>query len=355
MLNEKIFFGRRTHTFTLQWHLTNACPNRCRHCYDRSQREIPTFRNAQYIISELLKFCASYNLKPRISLSGGDPFSHPQFFEILNLIARNCIPYSILGNPQKKKALEKLVSIQRPIYYQVSLEGDEAYNDTIRGENHFSKTMNFLHLAQEMGISTHVMLTLSSENLSQVIPLAKKLQGIAMRFSFNRISRAGEAKNFPMPEKNAFIDLLVEYARESKYYSVFSFKDNLFNILQFKFKRKLLGGCTGFGCGAAFNFVALLPDGEVHACRKFPSCIGNIYKQSFSKIYFSDIALQYRMRPVKCRKCPIQKSCGGCMASTWSAGLNPHIERDPYCFIDDKSIISSVKILNTYSQIIELT
>ena len=30
------------------------------------------------------------------------------------------------------------------------------------------------------------------------------------------------------------------------------------------------GGCTGFGCGAAFNFMAVLPDGEVHACRKVP-------------------------------------------------------------------------------------
>ena len=35
MIRDRWFFGRATRSFTLQWHLTNACPFHCRHCYDR--------------------------------------------------------------------------------------------------------------------------------------------------------------------------------------------------------------------------------------------------------------------------------------------------------------------------------
>jgi hypothetical protein len=48
-------------------------------------------------------------------------------------------------------------------------------------------------------------------------------------------------------------------------------KDNLLNLVLAEGGEAPFGGCTGNGCGAAFNFVTLLSDGEVHACRKFPS------------------------------------------------------------------------------------
>ena len=43
--------------------------------------------------------------------------------------------------------------------------------------------------------------------------------------------------------------------------SVLSFKDNMLNVRLAETGRPTFGGCTGFGCGAAFNFMALLPDG----------------------------------------------------------------------------------------------
>ncbi len=53
-------------------------------------------------------------------------------------------------------------------------------------------------------------------------------------------------------------------------------KEGLLNVLRAEARLPRWGGCTGHGCGAAFNFVALLPDGEVHACRKFPSMLGSL-------------------------------------------------------------------------------
>jgi radical SAM protein with 4Fe4S-binding SPASM domain len=96
----------------------------------------------------------------------------------------------------------------------------------------------------------------------------------------------------------------------------------------------LFGGCAGFGCGAAFNFLALLPDGEVHACRKFPSRIGNLAASTLHDIYEGEAARRYRRGSAACRECPIRPVCGGCLAVTHGFGRNIFVERDPYCFIE---------------------
>jgi radical SAM protein with 4Fe4S-binding SPASM domain len=109
-------------------------------------------------------------------------------------------------------------------------------------------------------------------------------------------------------------------------------KDNLFNLLLHEKGLPLAGGCTDAGCGAAFNFAALLPDGEVHACRKFPSPIGNIRQQRFSEIYWSDSAKRYRTGSSACRECEIRPVCGGCLAVVHGFGKDIFTDIDPYCF-----------------------
>jgi radical SAM protein with 4Fe4S-binding SPASM domain len=112
-------------------------------------------------------------------------------------------------------------------------------------------------------------------------------------------------------------------------------KDNLINIIRREQGVEPFGGCTGYGCGAAFNFVTLLADGEVHACRKFPSPIGNINQQSLAEIYDSGQATRYRSGTAACRSCAIRPVCGGCLASTHSHRLNIFEDKDPFCFIQD--------------------
>jgi radical SAM protein with 4Fe4S-binding SPASM domain len=109
-------------------------------------------------------------------------------------------------------------------------------------------------------------------------------------------------------------------------------KDNLINIIHRERSIAPFGGCTGYGCGAAFNFMALLADGEVHACRKFPSLIGNIHRRGIAEIYESEQAERYRSGCIGCRSCAIRPVCGGCLASAHSHGLNVFEDKDPFCF-----------------------
>jgi selenobiotic family peptide radical SAM maturase len=332
MIRDGWLLARRSQNFTLQWHLTNACPFHCRHCYDRSPRGELDRAEALRVLDDLADFGRRHRVRPALSLSGGDPLCYPHFWAVYRRAAEFGWPVSILGNPVPAEMVERLCAISRPSYYQVSLEGLRDHNDAIRGAGHYDRVMTFLADARRLGLPTHVMLTLTRENLDQVIPLGRELRGWTERFTFNRLAQVGEGASLALPEPSAFAAFLQRYLEERRVNPVLGLKDNLFNVLFALRGRAPFSGCTGHGCGAAFNFVALLPDGEVHACRKFPSLLGSLRTRRLDEIYSSDIAIRYRAGPKDCRDCRLNRSCRGCPAVTFGRGLDPHTARDPFCF-----------------------
>ena len=333
MLREHPLWGRTTAVFTLQWHLTNACEGRCAHCYDRRELcDLPT-ADCLRILDDFQAFCRQRDIRGQICLSGGNPLLHAGFWEIYTAIARAGLPVSILGNPLDTPALARLLAIQRPAYYQVSLEGLRETNDALRGPGHFARTRDFLQAAKAAHLTTQVMLTLQRANLDDVIPLGLQLAPLIRKFTFNRLAQVGEARGLAIPSHAEYAHFLRDYLETAAAHPVFGCKDNLFNILRHAQRAPLFAGCTGQGCGAAFNFVAVLPDGEVHACRKFPSPLGRVPEQSLTDLYDSPCARNYRQGPRACRRCPLHRACRGCMAVIHGHGGNPLQDRDPQCFL----------------------
>ena len=83
--------------------------------------------------------------------------------------------------------------------------------------------------------------------------------------------------------------------------------------------------------------MAVLPDGEVHACRKFPSPIGHLDDSTLTEIYHSPTAQRYRLGSSACRTCDIRPVCGGCPAVSHGFGRDIFAEIDPYCFKKQQS------------------
>jgi selenobiotic family peptide radical SAM maturase len=322
-------------TFLIQWHITQACDLRCKHCYDRSKRSPLTVKQGAKVLDDLRRFCLDRRVRGHVCFTGGNLFLYPDFGGLYRAAAERGFPTSILGNPVPRAALEKLLAIQHPQYYQVSLEGLPEYNDMIRGAGHFARTIEFFGVLRDLEVESTVMLTLSRDNLRQVLPLAERLRGHTKYFTFNRLSQVGEGAALPLPSRETYAAFLETYLKAAESNPILDLKDNLFNIVRRRRGEAPFDGCTGHGCGAAFNFVAVLPDGEVHACRKFPSRIGNLLKQDLGEIYDSEPACRYRAGCRACADCPLRPTCGGCMAIAFGRGLNVFEERDPYCFLGD--------------------
>ncbi|HDZ76978.1 MAG TPA: selenobiotic family peptide radical SAM maturase [Candidatus Omnitrophica bacterium] len=321
-------------TFTLQWHITGACDLHCKHCYDRSRRSPLTLKQGIGVLENLKNFCRKYNVHGHICFTGGNPFLYPHFLKLYAEAKERGFSTSILGNPTNETHLKKIIDIQMPGYFQVSLEGLEKHNNIIRGQKHFQKVIKFLKVLRKLHISSAVMLTLTEDNIDQVIPLSEKLKNRADYFTFNRLSQVGEGAKLNLPDTKKYAAFLKKYVTRSKQNTIMGFKDNLINIVLNKKKMPCFDGCTGYGCGAAFNFLTVLPDGETHACRKFPSPVGNVLKQNISEIYESRLARRHRKGSSGCNKCVIRHICGGCLAISYSHGQNIFKDIDPYCFIE---------------------
>jgi selenobiotic family peptide radical SAM maturase len=321
-------------SFILQWHITQACDLHCKHCYDRSDRSPLQLDQALRILDDVQEFCAHKCVRGYISFSGGNPLLYPHFTEVYRAASERGFLMSILGNPTPRDRIEELLAIQPLGHFQISLEGLPEHNDYIRGAGHFARSMEFLKVLRDLDVYSMVMLTLTKDNIDHVLPLAEILRELTNSFTFNRLSQVGEGANLQLPPSDRYARFLEQYLEAAADNPVLNLKDNLFNITLQRRGMGPFGGCTGFGCGAAFNFLTLLADGEVHACRKFPSLIGNIHEQGIADIYDSEVARRYRAGTGACRACSLRPFCGGCMAVTYGHGLDVFHDRDPYCFID---------------------
>ncbi len=322
-------------TFTLQWHITQACDLHCKHCYDRSDRQPMSLQTGIQVLDDLYDFCQSHNVFTQVTFTGGNPLLYPHFIDLYREAASRGFLTAVLGNPMPRKRIEEMLAIQMVEFYQVSLEGLADHNDYIRGPGHFDRVLEFLDLLRELGVYSMVMLTLTRDNMDQVLELAAVLEGRADLFTFNRLAMVGEGAALASVPVERFPGFLSRYQEAMNRYGCLGLKDNFFNLLRYREGRPYTGGCAGFGCGAAFNFLSLLPDGEVHACRKLPSYLGNIHEESLDSIYHGPLAEQYRLGSSGCRSCPIRPVCGGCLAVSYGFGRDIFTERDPYCFIDN--------------------
>jgi len=324
----------RAEAFTLQWHITHRCDLHCRHCYDRSRRDDVGLKQGLDVLDQMRAFCLEHHVWGQVSFSGGNPFLHPDFFALYQAARERNLNAAILGNPVSEAELDRMLQISKPVFFQVSLEGLREHNDEIRGAGSFAKVLDFLDLLKQKRIYSMVMLTLTQTNMPQVLPLAELLRDRVDLFTFNRLSMVGEGARLESPRVEDFQTFAAEYLEAQRHNPAMALKDSLLNIERERQGAGLFGGCTGFGCGAAFNFVSLLPDGQVHACRKFPSLIGNLKQQSLHEIYYSSAARAYRRGCAECDGCRLRPNCGGCLAVAYGCGLDPLLEKDPACFVD---------------------
>jgi selenobiotic family peptide radical SAM maturase len=325
-------------TFTLQWHITQTCDLDCRHCYDRSDRKAMTLEQALGVLDDLFDFCREHYVFGQVSFSGGNPMLYSHFDQLYSEAVDRGFMTAILGNPMPRDRIERMLAVQKPEFYQISLEGLKAHNDFIRGSGHFDRVLDFLKLLGELGVYRMVMLTLTRDNMDQVLKLADQLKGLTELFTFNRLAAVGRGAELSAVPVERFPDFLTRYMDAAVTNPCMGFKDNLFNLLRWQQGLPFGGGCAGHGCGAAFNFVAVLPDGEVHACRKMPSLIGNIYQERLNNIYNGNAARRFRAGSQSCSTCPVRPVCGGCPAVSYGFGLDIFNELDPYCFRNNTTL-----------------
>lgn len=76
--------------FILQFHISNQCNLRCKHCYQENYNSKQLkYKEIINILEQYKGFLLEKNFKGHINLTGGEPLENPKFFEILDYIDSN--------------------------------------------------------------------------------------------------------------------------------------------------------------------------------------------------------------------------------------------------------------------------
>ncbi len=336
--------------FAFQWHITDECDQRCKHCYifskDKHKKtETMSFEKMCDVIANCEDFCLVYNKYPYFYITGGDPILHPDFWKLIRLLKSKDIPFTILGNPfhlnyevcQRLKACgcEK---------YQLSLDGMRKTHDWFRKKGSFDTTLEKIDCIKKAGIKAVIMTTVSEVNIDEmpdIIDTVVKYK--ADIFAFARYcpsSGSGEKGIAPL----RYRELLEKCSKKfSEYETVgcetyFNRKDHLWTLYdyengKFKIPTDAEEGVIYGGCNCGNCHLTILPNGDVYACRRVQnSRVSNVFEDRLADMWVCEME-KYRQydKFVKCSKCELKAWCRGCPAV--ASGVNGDFySADPQCW-----------------------
>lgn len=336
--------------FSFQWHITDECDQRCKHCYIFSENNAKpldsmSWEQMEDTLYNCLDFCAVYGRLPYFYLTGGDPILHPHFWRLLELFKANDIPFTIMGNPfhldddvcrrLKECGCEK---------YQLSIDGLEATHDWFRKAGSYVETLEKVACINRAGIRSVVMTTVSGKNIDEVPDIIDEVVAAGVNvYAFARYCPTSEEKNTGI-EPLRYRRLLAECDKKFNEYEAagcqtyFNKKDHLWTLYEyetgtFKIPEGVENGMIYGGCNCGNCHLTILPNGDVYACRRVQnSRVGNAFTDRLADIWVCGVEL-YRdyTRFKKCAKCELLAFCRGCPAVA-SGSNGDFYASDPQCW-----------------------
>jgi len=338
--------------FAVQWHITTRCNQRCQHCYifnsPEGEKEIAgearmSWSKIKSIVDDIKKTMDEIGAVCHLSITGGDPLLHPDFYNLLSYVNEvGGMKVSLMGNPwlitnDEAKKL-KLAGVDS---YQLSLDGMEKTHDNWRRKGSFAKTLEAVKILQENDIRASIMTTVSKANaaeIPEVIKLVSDELGVSV-FAFARYVPTHDdvGDMFSPEEYRQFLDKIWScYESRVDGKTFFNLKDHLWLLYLFEkglFKPQDTQNIVVSGCGVGNNHISILADGTVYACRRFNSPLGTVPEDNLIDLFFGEKMEEYRDLDAldKCNDCFLKYYCRGCMAVAYGVSGDWR-KPDPQCW-----------------------
>ena len=334
MTTLKSLFKPRSLIF--QWHITERCNWRCKHCYQESYTTPEmNLEMLEKVLNQYVALIKKWQIPKNhasINITGGEPLIREDFFQFLGEVYKlsEHFRFSILSNgsllTKENAKILKLFGIHS---FQVSMEGMEKTNDEIRGEGSFKKILKAIEILVWAGIPARVSVSLSNKNRSEIKELAKTLAPLGVK-------SIGARRIVPWGSGSQFKNDVLEPQELRAFYKELEEINKI--MIKNDYELRVSGGCENgifndeisapdlmsFNhCGVSDGrILVILPNGDVLPCRRLPIKIGNVYEKSLEEIYYSPLYETWRNKedsPAECRSCPNFKNCfGGAKCVTYA-------------------------------------
>ncbi|MGA8572797.1 MAG: mycofactocin radical SAM maturase [Desulfobaccales bacterium] len=314
------------------WEVTYNCNLSCIHCLSDSSRQGPLGLSTQECLG-VIDILADQKVF-QLSIGGGEPFTRPDFLDIVDHAHQKGIVTCISTNGTliTEEIARRLD--HRLVYVQVSLDGATTEsNDAIRGPGSFRKAVRALELLGQtnIGLSLNTVLTrLSFPELDHLSDLAAS---VGARLRVSRFRPSGRGKR-SWDDLNLSKEQMVGFSEWLNRHLEVSTGDSFFSVSSED--RRSLGLNM---CGACKLTCCISPLGEIYPCAflQEPEFLaGKLLEDNFAQIWeHSPVFCSFRELEVKsCERCQRFNLChGGCPAVAY------HTQRrlglpDPECLVN---------------------
>lgn len=336
--------------FAFQWHITDECDQRCKHCYIFSEdnckkTDAMNWEQMRETFYNCLDFCEVYKRLPYFYITGGDPILHRHFWRLLALLKEHEIPFTIMGNPfhltDKICQRLKLYGCQK---YQLSIDGMQETHDWFRKPGSFNCTLEKIDCIKKVGIRSVIMTTVSGINIKEIPDIIDIVVSAgADIFAFARYCPTSEEKDIGISPQEYRNLLDTCYKKFKKYeaegcttyfnkkdhlWTLYEYENGIFKIPDIRQEGIIYGGCNCGNC-----HITILPNGDIYACRRVQnSKVGNVYTDRLADIWVCQME-EYRdyQKFEKCSKCELLAYCRGCPAVACGSTGNFY-SADPQCW-----------------------
>jgi AdoMet-dependent heme synthase len=349
----------------IAWEITRKCHLACRHCRGGATGEDYKGELTTLESFKLLDNIATFNEPIIIILTGGEPMSRPDVYEIakyghdlgLRMVMSPC--GQLIDDESAEKIKESGIA-----RLSLSIDGATAEShDSFRGvPGAFDSTIKGIEVLKRHGVDFQINTTVTKLNIHElpaILELAIKLGASAFHpFMLVPTGRGSALANLELtPEE---YEKTLEWVREKSSEVEIFFKPtcapHYHRILRqhggavkpphgaghprghavghpggHPSMSNLSRGCTG---GISFAFISHV--GDVQICGFLPVVCGNVRDNNFDFVDIWDNSTMlnqlrnYTNLTGKCGKCEFVKVCGGCRARAY-ANEGDYLAAEPYC------------------------
>jgi len=329
--------------FYIQWHITNFCNLRCKHCYqdDFSKKSDLDGAGLKIISDNILAALKTWDRTACIHLTGGEPLLKPELFLLLDYLDRQPAidELGIITNglPINPEMVRKLSAFSKLKKMKVSLDGADAQiHESIRSRWTFEKVIQVLSLLKRKErFEIILMFTAMKRNYRSLSSLLALCQDLGIdAFILERFVPWGRGKEIEEEvlskgQWKEVVKILLDFisadTEESPFLPYQAFQ------IQFGGQEPELLGAP---CVVGIDGLCIMPEGEVFPCRRFPVSIGNLLVRPLEEIWDrSEILEKLRKKENlkgKCKDCGIE-DCRGCRSLALSV-TGDYLEEDPHCY-----------------------
>ncbi len=334
-------------SFHFQWHITNLCNLRCKHCYqeDFSKDNDLDWSGLKKISDNILATLQKWGKKACIHLTGGEPLLKPELFLLLDELNQKPVveELGIITNGLSidREVVKRLSAFSKLKKVKVSLDGGDAeINDAIRQKGTFERVIQHVSLIKkESRFEIFFMFTLMRRNFRSLPSFIRLCQDLGVDgLILERFIPWGRGREImdevlDKAQWKELVETLLElFSMKKEEHNVYPYQ--AFQIIFKEDGTELLGA----PCVIGRDGLCVMPDGNVFPCRRFPISIGNLLSDSLKQIWEkSEILEKLRGKENlkgKCGKCEI-KDCRGCRSLALSL-TGDYLEEDPHCWYPAK-------------------